>query len=471
MTGGAPDVAGAPGAARVAAAFRLLARMPLWLLYLLTALPMAVFLALATAPMQVADEDAHFLRAVQIGAGGLRATFDGRRLNGLLPAPVIRFARGFGSLPVDGRRRAALVAAVEVADPLGWQAPRIPAFFGNTAIYPPVLYLPAALGIDLCRLLGATLPATLTVARLAQAMASLTLASLALGMARRGRVVLFVLLSLPMTLSLFGSCSQEGPMLATAACCAAWLSRRDARSPGSWRGWIGAGLLIGLLGAAKLPQMLLGLLPACVGAACGRGRTGAAATVASLLVSVGWLLAGALPAMGGLGRAGVSPQLQLAFIVAHPLRMAGVAVDTLTVLGPTLVRETIGVLGLLDTLLPVAFYAAALLCLVVACGMEGWPMQRARAGMLPGGVRLAMAAVLSGCVAAIFAILDLVWTPVGAGLIEGVQGRYLLPPLLFAILLLPRAERAVGPEQLRLAGGFALLCWCVVPATIVARYG
>ena len=102
--------------------------------------------------------------------------------------------------------------------------------------------------------LSASLAASLRAGRIAQGLVSVALAALALGIARRGRLVLFLLLSLPMTLSLFGSCSQEGPMLASAALAAAWLSRRDAQAPGTTAGWIGIGLLLGLLGPASPPR-------------------------------------------------------------------------------------------------------------------------------------------------------------------------------------------------------------------------
>ena len=451
---------------------------PLWLIYLLGTLPIVAFLTIATPPMQVADENAHFLRAVQLGQGGLLAQSRPEVLNGLLPGSAVRFARRYGRAPAPAGM-AAWRRDAAPAGRAGWTSPPTAAFFGNTAIYPPVFYLPAALAIDVARLCGTRLAASLEAARIAQGLASLALATLALGIGRRGPLTLFLLLALPMTLSLFGSCSQEGPMLATAALAAAWLSRRDARAPGSAAGWIGIGLLLGLLGAAKLPSILLGLLPACLGPACGRRGAGLAASALALLVSLGWLAAGAIPLMGGLHRAGVSPDRQMRLVLTHPLHAALVAARTLHVFGPTLVREAVGVLGLLDTVLPASFYAAALLCLFCALGAELWPLESPWGSpqasplrlLLPRGPRRAVAAVLAGSVAVIFALFYLVWTPVGGGLIEGVQGRYLLPPLMFAVLLLPHTGPADVPAaQRRLAACFVLLVWCVVPATVLTRY-
>ncbi len=445
--------------------------LPLWLIYGLGALPMVAFLAIATPPMQVADEDAHFLRAVQLGQGGVLAASRPDTLNGLLPGSAVRFARGLDQPPAAGETVRWYQARTGLRR-AGWNSRPVAAFFGNTAVYPPVFYLPAALAIDASRLCGASLAASLRAGRIAQGLVSAALAALALGIARRGRLVLFLLLSLPMTLSLFGSCSQEGPMLATASLAAAWLSRRDAQAPGTTAGWLGIGLLLGTLGAAKLPSILFGLIPAWLGVACGRSRAGLAASAAALLVSLGWLTVGAVPLMGGLQRAGVSPSRQLGLVLTHPLHAGLVAFQTLHVFGPTLARETVGVLGLLDTVLPASFYAAAFLCLCCAVGADRWPLAPSPPPLRPAGAGWAIAILLAGSVAMIFALFYLVWTPVGGALIEGVQGRYLLPPLLFSTLLLPRVDPAgaLPPAQRRFAAGFLLLVWCVVPATVLARY-
>jgi uncharacterized membrane protein len=192
-----------------------------------------------------------------------------------------------------------------------------------------------------------------------------------------------------------------------------------------------------------------------------------------MLVSLGWLAIGAVPVMDGLQRAGVSPTRQLQLVLTHPLHAVLAGMRTLHVFGPTLVREVIGVLGLLDTLLPASFYGAAILCLGCAIGVALWPSTRPSALPVPmRGSRAAIAVVLAGSAILIFALFYLVWTPVSALLIEGVQGRYLLPPFLFAVLLLPShgPDASLPPGQRRLACAFMLLSWCVVPAIVLARY-
>ena len=486
------------------------------LFYLLTALPIVLFLALVVPPMQVPDEDAHFLRAVQIGQGGLLARGDPPEINGLLPAGAERFARGPGRMPNaghgvlvernagdgvlvernagdgvlvernagdgvlvarnagpardgDGSQRAWRAHVGQLAQ-IGWVGPRRPVFFGNTAIYPPVFYAPAALAIDLVRASGGGTATALLAARLAQAAASLLLAVFALRIAMRGRLVLFILLSLPMMLFMFGSSSQDGPMLAVAAVAAAWLSRRDRDRPGTLAGWIAVGLLIGLLGAAKLPSIVLAALPVLVGSAARRPFAGIASGAVAVLLSLGWFVGGALPLMASLARPGVSAAAQLRLIVAHPLHAAAVLVNTVHVYGPTFVRETIGVLGLLDTELPGVLYAGVILLILVAVGIECVQAPRAERRLL---VSAGIAIVLGGCAILILVALYLAWTPVGANLIEGVQGRYLLPPLVFGILLLPRSPLVavgLGDGRMQLAAVMATFNVCFVPAIVIARY-
>jgi hypothetical protein len=90
----------------------------------------------------------------------------------------------------------------------------------------------------------------------------------------------------------------------------------------------------------------------------------------------------------------------------------------------------------------------------------------------------AAAAIVSA--AAVFGALYLAWTPVGATLVDGVQGRYLLVPAMLLAITVPAVGRASvasssagdRTEGLRLAlcGCVGLIDLWVVPMTILHRY-
>jgi len=136
-------------------------------------------------------------------------------------------------------------------------------------------------------------------------------------------------------------------------------------------------------------------------------------------------------------------------------------------------REVIGVLGLLNVVLPLSFYHVWILALGVATFADvadrnakvAWP-----ALLEPILLLLACAA----SVLAIYLSQYLAWTPVGAERIEGPQGRYLTPLIPLLAVALPRfslpwsgAIRMAGWLTLAATGAIGIF---VIPATIVACY-
>ncbi|MCQ8242141.1 DUF2142 domain-containing protein [Rhizosaccharibacter radicis] len=538
------------------------------LLFLLVAGPTVLLTGWRTPPLDVADEGAHFMRAVQVSQGGLVGTVrlpDGQGGNGLLPHGARRLVDEVGRDPSGPPDRAAEARRHAAGFALGWDAPA-PAFFPNTVIYPPLFYLPAAGGILVGRAIGLRPAATLLTARVLQGLVCLLLAALALLVARRGRGLLFGLLALPMGLSLFASCSQDGPMLAISALAAALLGRltgarlappsrasaaRDpaphagrpshrpssspaagpsdegssvaavpdpapngpissgpaslgrpvfgprsserARSdhagpgrasldralpgPVAWTAgrWGLVGLLLGALGAAKPPCAVLALLPlAALLPRPGGGRRvwwmPVFASLLGVLLSVGWLLFGALPNGTGFTQNGVSPALQAHWLILHPLEAGRVLLRSLRLWGATYVEEMVGVLGWLDVRLWLPAYGLLPAGLVALAWLD-W-----RAGASRNGFRVPSAAAFLFCfllavgVLLVFLSLYLAWTPVGDPVVLGVQGRYLLPFAIMATTLLPPATAHCRLEAMA-AACFMCGASAVTLAAVFGRWG
>lgn len=427
------------------------------LLYLVFMLPLVLGLSWYVPPFQVADEDNHFLRAVQVAGGGMAALRlpDGT-IGGRLPTGAEQLAHGFEDLRF--RRRARIdPGRITSAGRVGWGAPGVSSF-ANTAIYPPLFYAPAAAGILVGRALGANVLASFRLARAGTGLCATALAAAAIGMTASGALLLFWLLSLPMTLCLFASCSQDALVIACAAFAAAWMSRLAQRPRTSVFSWATLALLIGCLGAAKLPYMGLGLLPAM---SAWRGGIGIARAVLlallSFCVGLSWLVLAARPVI-----APTSAGLQMHFLLSHPFVILPIALVTLHLHGFRLVQEFIGVLGWLDIPLPRLFYAGSLLVLCLLLGMEGIVRHYGR-------VAAVMALILLACCAAVFGALYLDWTPVGGHTVEGLQGRYFIPLALFAAPLLSRRNHYPLPV-LPVLGAWALTSMLVVIMAVHAHY-
>jgi uncharacterized membrane protein len=145
-----------------------------------------------------------------------------------------------------------------------------------------------------------------------------------------------------------------------------------------------------------------------------------------------------------------SPGWKLRFIMSNPLAFPSAVLGLLTTTDPfEFWRQVIGVLGLFDIVLRAWFYNAIGI-LLIATFVSPLGHGRRLACVLA-----ALITALAYCLA-IFLIFYLIWTPVNADHIWGVQGRYFVPvlPLLAAAMA---AALNQGPDgRLTGAGAIAL---------------
>ena len=133
--------------------------------------------------------------------------------------------------------------------------------------------------------------------------------------------------------------------------------------------------------------------------------------------------------------------------------------------------EFIGVLGWLDTSLPLSYYRGATVMLVVAAaavmlGAKGKPMT--------AGSYLIVAAGIAFAAVGVFLVEYVTWTVPGHPSVEGVEGRYFLAPALVGAALLPSLPRIRAPRLqtalLILIVLFPIITLAVTMRAIVLRY-
>jgi uncharacterized membrane protein len=165
---------------------------------------------------------------------------------------------------------------------------------------------------------------------------------------------------------------------------------------------------------------------------------------------------------------GISASSQIRFVLENPWHFAAAAYRTLQLHGELLLRQGIGVFGWIDYSLNfVPYYAAVVTAGLVAnyaAGRDVLVLTRTQIAVLW--------LALGGTVLALFLSLYAVWSPVGAGVIGGLQGRYFIGLLPFAILAISQTALAVGRR--RSLAFLTLLLGLFVLASIfraiVARY-
>ena len=450
------------------------------ILFAVLALPTVMVQVYLTPPIQVADEENHFLRALQVADGQLVGLkIEGGNAGGLLDPEAPTFAHAFDALKFRPDLKLDPGTYAAAAEQRWGSAPPAAAGFPNTAIYPFFLYLPASAGLAAGRGADMSVLDSFYLARAATASTAVALAALSLWLCDRGRTLLFVILCFPMTLSLFASVSQDALSIALGAVAAAVWSRsvaRGAAMPAAARAV--AALALGAVAAARLPLAplyLLALMPT-------RGPVPALARPRR--VDVAAAAAGLVPLVIGLYGAhaakipfrvgdGVSPVAQLRWMGLHPLQAGEVAIRTLADNGLRHLREMVGVLGWLDTDLPTAFYLWMLLCALAALLIDAVLSKPTVAG----GWRFVPLAGVFAATAGVFAAFYLAWTPVGAPVVDGVQGRYFIVPAMILAVSLPSvraraamAPRGLGALQVALCAAVAIADLWVVPTTLLHRY-
>lgn len=429
--------------------------------FLLLVVPLVAYCAWTVPFGQAPDEPTHIARADSVLRGEVMG-YRVARVNAASGAADAGVTANFGLV------YAASVGNGAMAPPSGLTSTRArlawaraipwspaPMFISsvNTAAYAPVAYMPAALALGIAESLGASPYSAGIAARFGNALGFTILGCLALALAGRGRLLLLVILGLPMTVWLAGSCNQDGLLIASAALALALLTRQDGR--GFWAGTA----LLAILALQKPPFAALLLLPLVAPAAADRSwhsRLGAAVLVAlpAMLWSLAVMRHVSVPLLPGapyhpgplwpgdperLFRSAI-PAMQLWVMLHHPLTVALLPLMEKVPAYTSLRTDLIGVLGVHDIRLPKVLYTLFTLALLSAMGAlltTACPI-----GNRPGAARiwtfLGVLVAGTGCIELIYMVQYLTWTPVGAARIDGVQGRYFLPLLPLMTMLLGR---------------------------------
>jgi len=422
-------------------------RLAPWV-YFLTALPTVIFLTTLTPPFQTPDETNHFRRAVQI----LRGEIVGHDIQapgwsgGQLPKNVGKVAESFSYLIGHPENKFSPEIMRDTrAVPWNWTDREFTSF-ANTVIYPPPFYLPAVGALAIARHLGWDVLDSYGLARLTTGIVAVLIATTAIGLAANGRALLFVLLSLPMSLYLFASVSQDALLIACTALAMSLCSRAAGQErPLNAVELAVVAVLLGAATAARPPYVFLLAVLLTPIVRFGVRGTGTWArfrpmvpVATALAIGFGWIVFGATPSQTPMRlEAGVSIPEQARSMLWHPASFPTALLNTLAGNFRTDFQQSIGVLGWSDTPLSPNYYllAGCALALAVILAVFG----RGRRVTAPWGVLLL--AALGLALVSVYATLYLSWTPVGAGYVDGIQGRYFLPAATLLAVALP----AFGP--------------------------
>jgi uncharacterized membrane protein len=411
----------------------------------------SAFLVL-TPPFQVPDEEAHFRRAIELSLGSVVPIKAGDYTGDYLPPNVDAPWETFKHLHARPEEKTSYDEIRETLKLTTAPGERQFVVFSNTAIHPPLTYLPQSLGIFVARQFSPSVLIGLYVGRFFNFLAWTALTFLAIRLTPVARWAFAALALTPMSLFLAASLSNDVLTNALSYVLIAYVLA-VAFSPEerlSGRSIAVIALLGTSLGLAKQAYFLLPLVFLLIPVR----KLGTWLRYILVLGTV--MVATLLPLLvwGVIVRSVYSPPEVGPGFRIDPAeqfqRMITNKEDVLGLLRHTAQRwqsygeEYLGFLGRLDTRLPDWVYLVqlGLLLIVSAVDRDSAPCLTGRQNALAGGIFLLVGLT-------VLFILHLTWDRIGSPYIV-FQGRYFIPsaPLLAIVLsypsrLVPRVRRAV----------------------------
>jgi hypothetical protein len=442
-------------------------------IYLAFALGLTGLLCFVTAPFFAPDEANQSLRAIALAHGDVIARMGNDEAGDEVDAGALRVMDAVNHLRMAWEKRgkdfrdrpwgAISEAAQRGLAGVRWERKQEFAGFGNTAVYPPMLYGPAIVGWRIGEAGDWTIFASLRLARILCALTAVVLSWIALRMWAGPLALLLGYLLLPSTLFLFASSSQDAGLLAIAGLVAAMVTRPLAEQREWRRGELwGISALLACCAAARPPYAGMAFvlfLPGVEVRARGWRRWVEPALAFSGVAAVcaGWRHV--VSPLGIDTAQEADPEVQAAFLRGHPLASAAAVGRGTIEAAWDFVHRGLYVIGWND-LLPHRGAAAVLAgCLAaIVFGVRPVPVRSWR-----GYVVLASAVVAP--LLAISLAEYMIWTPPRLGTVYGVQPRYWLPVMPLAMVLVGGRVRALAGRRRLMAGACALLAGvaCTLP--------
>jgi len=429
-------------------------------------------------PLAVADEPVHFFRAYTVATGRLVPERIGHRVGAHVPVALQRVEPELGvgqALLLEPDRR---LDAQALRAALHWRLdPGRTAFvdFPNAAQYPPVVHLPQALGSGIGRLLGLGPLWLVYLGRLSNLITATLLTWCAIRIAPLGGWAFCWLALSPMAVSSRASLSPDALTNAAALLFLAEVARLIwGEEPPAARDPLRIGVMAVLLCLTKLPYCLLLLALLAVprqrlelGRRLGAWLGAAAATLAALALTVWTARTYGRVLVASFG---IDQDRQIHGILVHPLHFLAMVGSHYWRFAARYTAQAAGrQLGWLDVQVPVACAAVYLFVLVAVLLLAGTPrvVVQVRQRLLFYGIFAAVLVVVA-------ASQYVVWTPVGAGDVRGLQGRYFLPAAPLLVLALHRRPARELPSRgvtATLALAFLLLTAASWVAMLRRYYG
>ena len=468
--------------------FPVLRRILYWMkpqnIFLVFALTWGISMVFITPPIQVPDENSHFLRAYQFSTFQLLPDARNNLQGGVLPSSLIKMIAIFGDIPFNPDNKAGINRIDKARQvPLNSEQTKF-IKFPNSSHYTPIPYIPQAITFLVLRTFDVPPIYLLYAGRISNLMVWILLVYFAIVFIPICKWLMLVLALLPMSVFQAASLSPDVLINGMSFLIIAIILRLafDKTKKISKYDLVFVLTLIVLLTLSKNAYFFLILLVLLIptNKFPSSKKYKAFVTLSFLVTALALMLGGyfvnltyqEIDISKGIYATApgypqdIFPYQQLERIILHPIQYLKVMVHSFSITWSGILKSYIGVLGWLDTPLPSKYFKGTLIILfllVVTCGNADIKISiKARSIIL-----LSVCAV----VVVICTLLYLSWTPLGGDQIHGFQGRYFIPVGPLACMLFYNRYFIIPKPLIALLSiMFILFSVFVMTSSLISRY-
>lgn len=431
-----------------------------------------VLLSALVPPFQSPDEPAHIVRAYLFSKGQILLkkpdplSLSGGNVDSALLDYVVPYAKLITS-PTTRLSRSDVLAVSGIrwsGNPVFFAAP-------GTGYYFPLVYAPQAAGLAMGELFHLTINASYRLARLITLVTSLAILLVAFRAFPANPLIISLLL-LPMSLFQFVSASLDAVTTALAVLCASLFMRGATREKhfSNAMGFTLGGCIL-LLVTTRMHLVFLPFLLLII-YYIRKNKYFIWQFVVISAFSLIWLLITVKASHVNRAAPGFSTVQVMLYYLQNPKTLLDIFTNTATDTGTMLFygKSLVGILGWLDTYFSNTFYQRTgtilLILAFLSVGLRTLKQEWiARVGLL---------VVSISATVVVFLLLLVTWTPMGSKLIEGVQGRYFITPLIFLGYALAGSEGFhTGTHKTAarlLLGILVFMTVTTMPEVLIKRY-
>lgn len=309
----------------------------------------------------------------------------------------------------------------------------VPIGFAGTMIYPPYVYIGPVAGIFFANLVSSNVESMILFARFFNLIIFIIFSAISLYLLRNSsfKWLVFIVATLPMVLFQASIINPDGFIFGIIFILFAQLVILIKRKEPSWKFIITFGITAVILSISKLSYaLLLLILPFIMMETISKRKRFAikvGVPIVALLLAVIWYvtIGRYIAGPGGEEISGVS---QIIWIIQHPLHYASTIFMSINTFD--WIAQSIGSLGSTFVYIPKVLLYVAIMVLTATFFIREVNTESSVLSYRNSVLFIAAGITVN---LAVITILYMTWNKIGGALIEGVQGRYFIPGILFIL--------------------------------------